>query len=210
MQTHNLNDDSFFKRKNLTISHLDEMIEGEMIIENKFKSMLAAILLGLTPVSSYGSSDVTTQKKDTSVDSSDIDGEKMNNVITSMIDKSVVVASKILSGKKLNSEKISILNSKIDSDVGKIFYDSFNIKKSNIDISQHFQNMMDVYGLTNNDSEYSKVKLILDKLKQEFIKLGNQSNLSIEKKQLFDNSLKMIELIFLQKIISNSSYKLPS
>jgi len=210
MQTHNLNNDSFFKRKNLTISHLDEMIDGEMITENKFKSMLAAILLGLTPVSSYGSSDVTTQKKDTSVDSSDIDGEKMNDVITSMIDKSVVVASKILSGKKLNLEKISILNSKIDSDVGKIFHDSFHIKKSNIDISQHFQNMMDAYGLTNNDSEYSKVKLILDKLKQEFIKLGNQSNLSIEKKQLFDNSLKMIELIFLQKIISNSSYKLPS
>lgn len=188
MQTHNLIEDSFFKRKNLTVSHFDEMIDDEMIVENKLKSILAAILLGITP---NLKADPTQQNLD-----GDKSSEETEDKVMSMINKSVAVVNKILSNKTPNQEQISILKSKINSDIGNVFNDSFNLRVSNIDASQYFPMIMSAYGLTDKDPEYSKVKSILDKLKSEFTKNGVQS------KELMGNSIKMLELLFDQKIIS--------
>ena len=64
---------------------------------------------------------------------------------------------------------------------------------------------MSSYNLTEKDSEYLKVKSILDKLKQEFIQISKTVNQSKSNKQndLINNGPKIIELVFVQKIISN-------
>lgn len=194
MQTHNLIEDSFFKRKNLTLSHLDEMIEGEMIVENKFKSMLAALMLAIMP-------NIKADPSNLDVDSTFGERQRESDRIFSLINRSAEASKKILINKKPNQEQISSLKSKIDSDLEKIFHNSFYFKQSNVDISQYFPLIMSAYNLTDKDPEYIKIKLILGKLKQEFTKTDN--NRSYEKNTSVNNGIKFIELVFFQKLLSD-------
>ena len=199
MRTHNLTKNNMFKNKSFTLLELHDIMENDMIVENKFKSILAAILLGITPNIKADPS----QQSDTGTDSSseERDASTYSDKISSLIDRSVVVSKKILIGKKPNQEQILNLKSKIDSDIGKVFNDSFHLKPSNVDTSQYFPLIMSSYNLTEKDSEYLKVKSILDKLKQEFIQIGDQSK-SNKQNDLINNGIKMIELLFNQKLIS--------
>ena len=194
MQTHNLTKNNMFKNKSFTLLELYDSIKTDMIVENKFKSILAAILLGITP----------NIKADPS-QQSNLDIDSSSDKLSSLLDRSVTVSKKILIGKKPNQEQILDLKSKINSDIGKVFYDSFHLKPSNVDTIRYFPLIMSSYNLTEKDSEYLKVKSILDKLKQEFIQISKTVNQSKSNKQndLINNGPKIIELVFVQKIISN-------
>ena len=185
---------NMFKNKSFTLLELYDSIKTDMIVENKFKSILAAILLGITP----------NIKADPS-QQSNLDIDSSSDKLSSLLDRSVTVSKKILIGKKPNQEQILDLKSKINSDIGKVFYDSFHLKPSNVDTIQYFPLIMSSYNLTEKDSEYLKVKSILDKLKQEFIQISKTVNQSKSNKQndLINNGPKIIELVFAQKIISN-------
>ena len=203
MRTRNLTKNNMFKNKSFTLLELHDIIKTDMIVENKFKSILVAILLGITPNIKADPS----QRSNLGIDSSseETDASTYSDKLSSLLDRSVAVSKKILIGKKPNQEQILGLKSKIDSDMGKVFNDSFHLKPSNVDTSQYFPLIMSSYNLTEKDSEYLKVKSILDKLKQEFIQIAKIVDQSKSNKQnnLINNGPKMIELVFLQKIISN-------
>ena len=203
MRTRNLTKNNMFKNKSFTLLELHDIIKTDMIVENKFKSILVAILLGITPNIKADPS----QRSNLGIDSSseETDASTYSDKLSSLLDRSVAVSKKILIGKKPNQEQILGLKSKIDSDMGKVFNDSLHLKPSNVDTSQYFPLIMSSYNLTEKDSEYLKVKSILDKLKQEFIQIAKIVDQSKSNKQnnLINNGPKMIELVFLQKIISN-------
>jgi hypothetical protein len=191
-----------FKNKSFTLLELHDIMENDMTVKNKFKSILTAILIGIIPNIKADPS----QQSNLGIDSSaeETDASTYSDKISSLMDRSVAVSKKILIGKKPNQEQILSLKSKIDSDIGKVFNDSFHLKPSNVDTSQYFQLIMSSYNLTEKDSEYLKVKSILDKLKQEFIQIAKIINQSKSNKQnnLINNGPKMIELVFAQKLIS--------
>ena len=201
MRTRNLTKNNMIKNKSFTLLELHDIIKTDMIVENKFKSILVAILLGITPNIKADPS----QRSNLGIDSSseETDASTYSDKLSSLLDRSVAVSKKILIGKKPNQEQILGLKSKIDSDMGKVFNDSFHLKPSNVDTSQYFPLIMSSYNLTEKDSEYLKVKSILDKLKQEFIQIAKIVDQSKSNKQnnLINNGPKMIELVFLQKII---------
>jgi len=199
MQTHNLTKNNMFKNKSFTLLELHDIMENDMTVKNKFKSILTAILIGIIPNIKADLS----QQSNLGIDSSaeETDASTYSDKISSLMDRSVAVSKKILIGKKPNQEQILSLKSKIDSDIGQVFNDSFHLKPSNVATSQYFPLIMSSYNLTEKDSEYLKVKSILDKLKQELIQIADQSK-SNKQNNLINNGIKMIELLFNQKLIS--------
>ena len=88
---------NMFKNKSFTLLELYDSIKTDMIVENKFKSILAAILLGITP----------NIKADPS-QQSNLDIDSSSDKLSSLLDRSVTVSKKILIGKKPNQEQSDV------------------------------------------------------------------------------------------------------
>ncbi len=174
---------SFLKRKYLTLSLLDETIREKMIVENKFKSILTAILLGLP---SNLDSKITNQTVATTALSS--------------LDRAVNIGKKILSTTQPNQALINDCLKKMESDMDKMFDDVYENRITNVNIEQYFPLLMSAYNLTEKDQKYLKIKSIVDSLSREIKKLyDNREDVShIEKIYLY----KTYPLQFYIKLLS--------
>ena len=105
MQTRKINKE-FFKKNNLTLSHLNEMLDEQVIEENKFKSMLAALLLGLMP----------NTKADT-LPSNSVTVQNVTNPLLNITDRSATTSQNLLRAKNPNPAEIANIKVKIDADL---------------------------------------------------------------------------------------------
>ena len=181
---------SFLKRKHLTLSLLDETIRNKMIVENKFKSILTAILLGLP-----SKTDATTSNLD-----SKITNQTVATTALSSLNRAVNIGKKILSTTQPNQALINDCLKKMESDMDKMFDDVYENRITNVNIEQYFPLLMSAYNLTEKDQKYLKIKSIVDSLSREIKKLyDNREDVShIEKIYLY----KMYTLQFYIKLLS--------
>lgn len=194
MQTHNLINDSFLKRKNFTLSHIDEMIEGEMIVENKLKSMLLAMLLGVTPSTSTYADTSNTMSPTNMIDYKEVESH------FKLIDRAVLVTQKILDTKKPNPKFINDIKTNVSPDMDQLIRDSFRNKLSSLDTQKYFSLLMSAYGFTDKDEEYIKIKSIIDGLQVHIKKiLDSENKLSNLDKM---NNVKGYELWFYNNLVS--------
>ncbi len=154
---------SFLKRKHLTLSLLDETIRDKMIVENKLKSMLLSMLLGLTPSTYADTSNIMSPTN--MIDYKEVESH------FKLIDRAVLVSQKILANKKPNSKFIDEIKSNVSVDMNRLSNDSWNGKISSVDTQRYFSLLMSAYGLTDKDEEYIKIKSIIDGLKVHFKKI---------------------------------------
>ena len=180
-------------RKHLTLSLLDETIRDKMIVESKFKSILTAILLGLT--SKPAKTDATTSSLDSKITS-----QTVNTTALASLDRAVNVGKKILSTTHPNQALINACLQKMQSDMDKMFDDVYNNRITNVNIEQYFPLLMSAYNLTEKDQEYLKIKSIVDALSREIKKIyDNREDVShIEKIYLY----KLYPLQFYIKLLS--------
>lgn len=194
MQTLNLINDSFSKRKNFTLSHLDEMIEGEMIVENKLKSMLLAMLLGTTPSTSTYADTSNTMSPTNMIDYKEVESH------FKLIDRAVLVTQKILDNKKPNPKFINDIKTNVSVDMNRLIGDSFRNKLSTLDTQKYLSLLMSAYGFTDKDEEYIKIKSIIDGLQVHIKKiLDSENKLSNLDKM---NNVKGYELWFYNNLVS--------
>lgn len=194
MQTLNLINDSFSKRKNFTLSHLDEMIEGEMIVENKLKSMLLAMLLGTTPSTSTYADTSNTMSPTNMIDYKEVESH------FKLIDRAVLVTQKILDNKKPNPKFINDIKTNVSVDMNRLIGDSFRNKLSTLDTQKYLSLLMSAYGFTDKDEEYIKIKSIIDGLQVHIKKiLDSENKLSNLDKM---NNVKGYELWFYNNLAS--------
>lgn len=194
MQTHNLINDLFFKQKNLTLSHFDEMMDGEMIVENKLKSMLLAMLLGVTPSTSTYADTSNTMSPTNMIDYKEVESH------FKLIDRVVLAAQKILANKKPNPKFINDIKTNVSVDMNRLIGDSFRNKLSTLDTQKYLSLLMSAYGFTDKDEEYIKIKSIIDGLQVHIKKiLDSENKLSNLDKM---NNVKGYELWFYNNLAS--------
>lgn len=194
MQTHNLINDLLFKRKNLTLSHFDEMMDGEMIVENKLKSMLLAMLLGVTPSTSTYADTSNTMSPTNMIDYKEVESH------FKLIDRVVLAAQKILANKKPNPKFINDIKTNVSVDMNRLIGDSFRNKLSTLDTQKYLSLLMSAYGFTDKDEEYIKIKSIIDGLQVHIKKiLDSENKLSNLDKM---NNVKGYELWFYNNLAS--------
>jgi hypothetical protein len=156
MQTRKINKE-FFKKNNLTLSHLNEILNEQVIKENKFKSVLAALLLGLMPSTKAGS--LTTNSKTV---------QNITKPLLNLIDRSGNASQILLRRKNPNPAEIANIKVKIDADLNNLFNDTLGSKLSDVNVDQYFSMIMAAHRLTEKDTEYETIKSIAEKLPKEF------------------------------------------
>lgn len=193
MQTRKINKE-FFKKNNLTLSHLNEMLDEQVIEENKFKSMLAALLLGLMP----------NTKADT-LPSNSVTVQNVTNPLLNITDRSATTSQNLLRAKNPNPAEIANIKVKIDADLNKLLQDVFEGKVSDVNVDQYFSMIMAAHGLTEKDPEYQKIKSIAEKLKKQFAIFtmfnkmgGGNKNVSAS----LANGPNLVQLYYYQKLVS--------
>ena len=147
----------FFKKNNLTLSHLNETLNEQVIKENKFKSMLAALLLGLTP---------STKADSLTTNSTTV--QNVTNPLLNLTDRSATTSQLLLRAKNPNPAELANIKVKIDADLNKVLQDSLDGKLSDVNVDQYFSMIMAAHRLTEKDTEYETIKSIAEKLPKEF------------------------------------------
>ena len=147
----------FFKKNNLTLSHLNEILNEQVIKENKFKSVLAALLLGLMPSTKAGS--LTTNSKTV---------QNVTKPLLNLIDRSGNSSQILLRRKNPNPAEIANIKVKIDADLINLLNDTLEGKLSDVNVNQYFSMIMAAHRLTEKDTEYGTIKSIAEKLPKEF------------------------------------------
>ena len=156
MQTRKINK-VFYKKNNLTLSHLNEMLNEQVIKENKFKSILAALLLGLTP---------STKADSLTTNSTTV--QNATNSLLNLTDRSATTSQLLLRRKNPNPAEIANIKVKIDADLNNLLQDTLESKLSDVNVDQYFSMIMAAHRLTEKDTEYETIKSIAEKLPKEF------------------------------------------
>lgn len=194
MQTRKINK-VFYKKNNLTLSHLNEMLNEQVIKENKFKSILAALLLGLTP---------STKADSLTTNSTTV--QNVTNPLLSLTDRSATTSQLLLRRKNPNPAEIANIKVKIDADLNNLLQDTLESKLSDVNVDQYFSMIMAAHRLTEKDTEYQRIKSIVEKLKKQFAIFtmfnimggGADKNISTS----LANGPKLVQLYYYQKLIS--------
>ena len=183
----------FFKKNNLTLSHLNETLNEQVIKENKFKSMLAALLLGLTP---------STKADSLTTNSTTV--QNVTNPLLNLTDRSATTSQLLLRRKNPNPAEIANIKVKIDADLNKVLQDSLDGKLSDVNVDQYFSMIMAAHHLTEKDTEYERIKSIVEKLKKQFSiftmfgLMGGGGDIRTS----LANGPKLVQLYYYQKLIS--------
>ena len=183
----------FFKKNNLTLSHLNETLNEQVIKENKFKSMLAALLLGLTP---------STKADSLTTNSTTV--QNVTNPLLNLTDRSATTSQLLLRAKNPNPAELANIKVKIDADLNKVLQDSLDGKLSDVNVDQYFSMIMAAHHLTEKDTEYERIKSIVEKLKKQFSiftmfgLMGGGGDIRTS----LANGPKLVQLYYYQKLIS--------
>ena len=183
----------FFKKNNLTLSHLNETLNEQVIKENKFKSMLAALLLGLTP---------STKADSLTTNSTTV--QNATNPLLNLTDRSATTSQLLLRAKNPNPAEIANIKVKIDADLINLLNDTSEGKLSDVNVDQYFSMIMAAHRLTEKDTEYERIKSITEKLKKQFAIftmfgiMGGGGDIRTS----LANGPKLVQLYYYQKLIS--------
>jgi len=183
----------FFKKNNLTLSHLNEILNEQVIKENKFKSVLAALLLGLTP---------STKADSLTTNSTTV--QNVTNPLLNLTDRSATTSQLLLRRKNPNPAEIANIKVKIDADLINLLNDTLEGKLSDVNVDQYFFMIMAAHRLTEKDTEYERIKSITEKLKKQFAMfsmfglMGGGGDIRTS----LANGPKLVQLYYYQKLIS--------
>jgi len=183
----------FFKKNNLTLSHLNEILNEQVIKENKFKSVLAALLLGLTP---------STKADSLTTNSTTV--QNVTNPLLNLTDRSATTSQLLLRRKNPNPAEIANIKVKIDADLINLLNDTLEGKLSDVNVDQYFSMIMAAHRLTEKDTEYERIKSITEKLKKQFAMfsmfglMGGGGDIRTS----LANGPKLVQLYYYQKLIS--------
>ena len=183
----------FFKKNNLTLSHLNETLNEQVIKENKFKSMLAALLLGLTP---------STKADSLTTNSTTV--QNVTNPLLNLTDRSATTSQLLLRRKNPNPAEIANIKVKIDADLINLLNDTSEGKLSDVNVDQYFSMIMAAHRLTEKDTEYERIKSITEKLKKQFaiFTMFNIMGGGGDIRTSLANGPKLVQLYYYQKLIS--------
>jgi len=183
----------FFKKNNLTLSHLNEILNEQVIKENKFKSVLAALLLGLTP---------STKADSLTTNSTTV--QNVTNPLLNLTDRSATTSQLLLRAKNPNPAELANIKVKIDADLINLLNDTLEGKLSDVNVDQYFFMIMAAHRLTEKDTEYERIKSITEKLKKQFAMfsmfglMGGGGDIRTS----LANGPKLVQLYYYQKLIS--------
>jgi len=183
----------FFKKNNLTLSHLNEILNEQVIKENKFKSVLAALLLGLTP---------STKADSLTTNSTTV--QNVTNPLLNLTDRSATTSQLLLRAKNPNPAELANIKVKIDADLINLLNDTLEGKLSDVNVDQYFSMIMAAHRLTEKDTEYERIKSITEKLKKQFAMfsmfglMGGGGDIRTS----LANGPKLVQLYYYQKLIS--------
>ena len=183
----------FFKKNNLTLSHLNEILNEQVIKENKFKSVLAALLLGLTP---------STKADSLTTNSTTV--QNVTNPLLNLTDRSATTSQLLLRAKNPNPAELANIKVKIDADLINLLNDTLEGKLSDVNVDQYFSMIMAAHRLTEKDTEYERIKSITEKLKKQFAMfsmfglMGGGGDIRTS----LANGPKLVQLYYYQTLVS--------